>query len=153
VPGPGLRPIGSLRCCSAKEMYTRFAPGCPHVIGSSHSTELSVYMNPTKRVHSLSVLVAPEQDSDGMGSKSLLGASRRDELVLKEIPVARLQEQLTQLSLGISELLDAQVHEAAGQFRLTEVAVQAEINASGGINLIGTATVGGSAAITLTFSR
>ena len=38
-------------------------------------------------------------------------------------------------------------------FRLTQIVVQVEVSVDGGLNLIGTASIGGRGALTLTFSR
>jgi hypothetical protein len=83
----------------------------------------------------------------------LFRRARPEELVLKEIPIARLQDELKSISGGISQLLDATT-DGPGKLHLTELSVQVEVTASGGINLIGAAaTVGAGASLTLTFSR
>jgi hypothetical protein len=40
-----------------------------------------------------------------------------------------------------------------GQFKLKEITMQVEISASGGISIIGTASIGGKGAITLKFAE
>jgi hypothetical protein len=101
----------------------------------------------------LPVRVAPGPQAEDDASKGLFGPRRSDELVLKDIPVARLQEQLSALSQSIEQLLDAPSPDPKSRLQLSQLTVQVEITASGGINLIGTATVGATAALTLTFSR
>ena len=40
-----------------------------------------------------------------------------------------------------------------GRFKLKEITLQVEVSSDGGINLIGTANLGGKGAITLTFAE
>lgn len=110
-------------------------------------------MNTPLALDSIPVLVVSEPSGEDTDAKRLFGSRRSEDLVLRQIPVERLQEQLASLSLTVAQLLDTPAPKSAGRLQLNQITVQVEITASGGINLIGTAAVGGTAAITLTFSK
>lgn len=99
----------------------------------------------------LPVIVAPEPEAPE-AAKGLFRRSSTEGIV-KQIPVEQLQKELDSLTRQIGQMLDQAPAEENGGLRLTELAVQVEITASGGINLIGTANVGATASMTLTFSR
>jgi hypothetical protein len=101
----------------------------------------------------LSVVVAPDPEP---GEGDAKGLFRRPDLksgIVKEIPVEQLQKEFDSLSEDIAAILDAAPATDPDRLRLKELAVQVEITASGGINLIGNASVGATASMTLTFSR
>lgn len=84
--------------------------------------------------------------------KSIFGKFRADaEVELKPIPTDRLKKSLT----GVSEAVLTVIKDIkqVGQFKLKEITLQVEVSAEGGINLIGTATLGGKGAITLKFGE
>jgi hypothetical protein len=102
--------------------------------------------------HSLSIVVAPERTPEEE-AKGLFGGRGSEPPIVKKIPVEQLRDQFNALSQDVAKLMDDPPASEAGDLHLTELAVQIEITASGGINLIGTASVGATAAMTLTFSR
>jgi len=69
---------------------------------------------------------------------------------LKYVDTETIQESLTNLSGQISEVL--QKIKSVGDFKLKEVQLSVEINAEGGVALIGSAKAGVKGAILLTFS-
>lgn len=69
--------------------------------------------------------------------------------LLERIPLDKLQANLSNVCAGLTQAL-ADIKEV-GKFRLQEVTIQVEVTAEGGVNLIGTATLGGKGAITLKF--
>lgn len=107
-------------------------------------------MNVPEQAATVPVLVAVDGESDGE-TKALFSSGRR--AVVKQIPVARLQEELAILRRDLAALVAAAPAEDEGDLRLSALEVQVEISASGGVHLIGTAEVGATAALTLTFSR
>ncbi len=73
------------------------------------------------------------------------------EVVRKEISIERLRQSMTDLAhsaLGVLEGI-----RDVGRFKLSEVTLKVEVSAEGGVDLIGTASVGGSGSITLKFSQ
>jgi hypothetical protein len=109
-------------------------------------------MEAIEHPRTLPVLVAPPEGSVTEDEKALFGR-RADELIVREIPLDRLQAQLDALSASVGQMLDSASTQDEGSIRLTQISIQVEVTASGGINLIGTATVGATSAMTLTFSR
>lgn len=75
----------------------------------------------------------------------------REQVALCNIPTERLKENLTRVCQSLGETL--RDVKAVGNFRLKEVTIQVEVTAEGGVELIGTAKLGGKGAITLTFSE
>ncbi len=73
------------------------------------------------------------------------------DVVLREIPIERLKENM----LTVCNQVAATVGhiQQVGQFKLKEVSIQVEISAEGGVELIGTAKLGGKGAITLKFGE
>lgn len=69
-----------------------------------------------------------------------------------DVDVDKLKTNLTELIGKVGAVVDA-AQDAAGAFKLEEVSVGVEISAEGGVSLIGSATVGATASITLTFKR
>ncbi len=70
---------------------------------------------------------------------------------LKEVPVDILKNNLTKLSTTIMDVLK-DIH-GVGKYNLTEVTLQAEVNAEGGVSLIGSANLGAKGTITLKFEK
>jgi hypothetical protein len=71
--------------------------------------------------------------------------------VLERINVAKLNSNLKSLAQDLEELL--QGVEAKGGFNLSEIEIGVEVTAEAGVTLIGTAKVGGTAALTLRFCK
>lgn len=92
------------------------------------------------------VVDAPPAGSSG-GTKGVFRAPT--EQICKLIPVDVLRNNLQQISSAMLTALDDL--KAVGSFRLSEVELQAEVTAEGGVQFIGTATLGGKGAITLKF--
>lgn len=69
--------------------------------------------------------------------------------LLERVPVDKLRANLGEICSGLNQVL-TNIKEV-GKFRLQEVTIQVEVTAEGGVNLIGTATLGGKGAITLKF--
>jgi hypothetical protein len=100
----------------------------------------------------LPILVSAEPTHDG-DTKALFGRRGEDDLVVADVPISRLQEQLEALSMDVAQVVDSVDTPKGDAIRLTQLSVQVEVTASGGIHLIGTASVGATASMTLTFSR
>ena len=77
--------------------------------------------------------------------------SQDKEIVLQDIPVDTLKKNLGRVCRGITTALEEV--KRVGSFKLKEVTVQVEVSAEGGVEFIGTANLGGTGAITLTFSE
>lgn len=93
---------------------------------------------------SIGVWTAPPREVEVRGG-------RIPDAVLNKIDVETLKANLQSLARDIDACMpDA---ETKGGFRLSEIEVGVEVSAEGGDNLIGTMTVGGKAALTLTFRR
>lgn len=71
------------------------------------------------------------------------------EAVLSYIPTDKLRVSMQKVCADLAGVLDD--IKAIGRFRLKEVQIQVEVSAEGGVQLIGTATLGGKGAITMTF--
>lgn len=96
---------------------------------------------------SIPILVSQlEQDPDTMG----IFVPDAD-VLLERIPVETLQENLGKLCQQVGTVVSHA--RQVGDFKLKEVTVQVEITAEGGVEMIGTAKVGGKGAITLTFAE
>ena len=92
-----------------------------------------------------------DEDSD---EKRIFGrGANGGEFLVKQLPVTTLGQRISGIATDLDAMV-ANVREERQQtgLRLTEVTVQLEVTAEGGVNLIGTATVGASAGITLTFA-
>lgn len=87
-----------------------------------------------------------ESDSEVKGIFSI-----GEDLGVCEIPTERLKENLTKVCQTVAGALGE--IKKVGEFRLTQVTLQVEISAEGGVQLLGTAKLGGKGAITLTFSE
>ncbi|MCK9441899.1 MAG: hypothetical protein M0Q13_10825 [Methanothrix sp.] len=97
------------------------------------------------------IIVLPDDnaDNDKMG---IFGSLRSDAKIgLKHIPIDLLKNNLANVSHSMISVLEDVKH--IGQFRLKEITIQVEVSSDGGINLIGTASLGGKGAITLTFAE
>jgi len=81
-----------------------------------------------------------------------MGLFRSDaEIELKQIPINVLKENLNSIcNVILDALRDLNRIEP---YKLKEVTLQVEVSANGGINLIGTANLGGKGAISLKFSE
>lgn len=73
------------------------------------------------------------------------------EAIVENVPLEALSKNLNSVCGGVCEALSNLT--AVGDFALKEVSIQVEISAQGGVNLIGTANVGGKGAITLKFEK
>ena len=94
------------------------------------------------------LVTAPEEDvNDEMG----IFRSGYGDIRIQQIPVETLKHNLTAVSQSVMDALEDIKH--VGQFRLQEVTLQVEVTVDGGINLIGTANLGGKGAITLKFAE
>jgi len=85
------------------------------------------------------------------GTKGLFSTS--SEAILKRVPLDALRANLADTCQNVVSLLKG-IRDDLGQvagFKLKQVALQVEINAEGGVELVGTAKVGAKGAITLTF--
>jgi|SRR5579859_7303223 len=99
-------------------------------------------------VESLTFLVSIEDDVAAGSEKGIFG---RAETSLRQIPVATLQENLTETIRGLRELFEIESPQQA-KFPLKQVQVSFEVTATGKVALLGTsAEVSGRGAITLTF--
>lgn len=94
----------------------------------------------------VAVWIAPV---DTETSKGLVGSAAP--AVLKELDPQQLNASLKKLAADMEVILSDVA--TAGGYCLDQIAIGAEINGEAGINLIGTAKVGGKATITLTFAR
>jgi len=68
-----------------------------------------------------------------------------------QVPVDALRQNLSNIAETVLTVLE-DIKEV-GRFRLKEVTLQVEVTAQGGVQLIGTANLGGKGAITLKFSE
>lgn len=87
-------------------------------------------------------------DSDTMG----LFRRGEAELAVRHVPLAALRENLKNTMALLGGLIEEAIA-TGGTLPLREVQLSFEVSASGGINLVGTAQVGGKGAITLTFGK
>jgi hypothetical protein len=102
-------------------------------------------MDPTD-TDTIDVIVAEGEEIDGLKGGVFRASS---DAVLRRVPVGTLQANLRQLSKSIAAAFSDL--DTVGRFRLKEVTLQVEVTASGGVALIGTASVEGKGAISLTF--
>jgi hypothetical protein len=93
----------------------------------------------------------PDQPSDEEVKGLFSSKGSKEVVALRGIPTDRLKANLNNVCQGLAETL--QDIKAVGNFRLKEVIIQVEVTAEGGVELIGTAKLGGRGAITLTFSE
>jgi hypothetical protein len=77
--------------------------------------------------------------------------STEADIVVRDLPTERLRENLNKVCEGVASIV-SDVRKV-GSFHLKEVTIQVEVTAEGGVELIGTAKLGGKGAITLTFSE
>ena len=73
--------------------------------------------------------------------------------VLRRIPFDTLRASLNETCQGVVLKGIRDDLGTVGGFKLNQVAIQVEINAEGGVELVGTAKVGAKGAITLTFGE
>lgn len=88
-----------------------------------------------------------EIDEQDQQTKALFDVNT--DVVLKHLDVDKLRSQMESVCGAVSQLFED--IKKVGQFRLQEITIQVEITAEGGVELIGTAKVGGKGAITLKF--
>lgn len=93
-------------------------------------------------------IVVAMDEQDG-GTKK--GWFTSDEPEVRAVPVPVLQRNLAALSKSVVSALTGL--KAVGDFSLTEVTLQVEVGAEGGVALIGTSKVSGKGAITLKFQK
>ncbi|MEO0455854.1 MAG: hypothetical protein AAF152_04625 [Cyanobacteria bacterium P01_A01_bin.114] len=94
------------------------------------------------------LVTQPDEEVDG----DVKGIFSSDgDIVVRDIPVEKLRENLNNVCQGMAEAL--RDIKKVGDFKLKEVEIQVEVSAEGGVELIGTAKLGGKGAITLTFSE
>ncbi|MEM8532967.1 MAG: hypothetical protein AAGF95_19115 [Chloroflexota bacterium] len=94
------------------------------------------------------LVTVPEEDvNDEMG----IFRPADGDVRIQQIPVETLKHNLTAVSQSVMGALGD--IKQVGQFRLQEVKLQVEVTVDGGINLIGTANLGGKGAITLKFAE
>ncbi len=87
------------------------------------------------------------------GTKGFFSTST--EAVLKRVSLETLRASLGDTCQSVVTLLEG-IRDDLGEvggFKLKQVAVQVEINAEGGVELVGTAKVGAKGAFTLTFGE
>ena len=88
----------------------------------------------------------PDEDE---GTKGIFSPDA--EITLQEIPIEKLKQNLERVCDGMAVALED--IKKVGSFKLKEITVQVEVSAEGGVEFIGTASLGGKGAITLTFSE
>ena len=91
------------------------------------------------------LVTLPDDEDDVKGIFSSTG-----EIVLRELDVTKLSENLNKICKGVVTLVNDV--KAVGNFKLKEISIEVEITAEGGVELIGTAKLGGKGAVKLTFS-
>ncbi len=95
----------------------------------------------------ISVIVETEEEAP----RTLGGGARRlGKTQAKRLEVGALRASFGKLSEQVSAIL--QDVRKVGDFQLKEVELQVEVNAEGGVNLIGNLKTGAKGAIKLTFS-
>ena len=75
--------------------------------------------------------------------------SSDDRVDVSAIPVDKLQSQFATLTESLSKVFENA--KSVGAFRLKTIEIGVEISSEGGINLIGTASVGAKAAVKIVF--
>lgn len=93
----------------------------------------------------------PNHDSEEDVKGIFSSRGSQDMIAIRNIPTDKLKENLTSVCQSLAEALEDV--KAVGNFCLKEVTIQVEVTAEGGVELIGTAKLGGKGAITLTFSE
>lgn len=96
----------------------------------------------------LRIWVAPEA---GDHAKGFVPGGRGADAVLEELDPAKLNANLKALAAKLDTVLAGV--ETGNGYRLKSIKVGLEVTAEAGVNLIGTVTAGGKAAITLSFER
>ncbi|EKU99786.1 hypothetical protein SPB21_10095 [Leptothoe sp. ISB3NOV94-8A] len=94
------------------------------------------------------LVTQPDEEVDD-DVKGLFSLDR--DVVARDIPVEKLRENLNNVCQSVASALGD--IKKVGDFKLKEVEIQVEVTAEGGVELIGTAKLGGKGAITLTFSE
>jgi len=88
----------------------------------------------------------PDEDERVKGIFSV-----ESDIVVRDLPTERLRENLNKVCQGVASMVNDVGK--VGSFQLKQITVQVEVTAEGGVELIGTAKLGGKGAITLTFSE
>ncbi len=97
------------------------------------------------------IIVLPDDNAEN-GEMGIFGCLRSDSKIgLKQIPIDVLKKNLANVSHSMVSVLEEVKN--IGRFKLKEITLQVEVSSDGGINLIGTANLGGKGAITLTFAE
>ena len=91
---------------------------------------------------------------DGEGAEDTMSFFRRGEaeLAVRHVPLAALRENLKRTMALLGGLID-EATAVGGALPRRQIQLSFEVSANGGINLVGTAQVGGKGAITLTFGK
>ena len=100
-------------------------------------------------IDTIPFIVSLPEDATNLEVKGFF--SRDEEAGVCDIPTERLKENLSKVCQGVASALDD--IKKVGGFSLKQVTIQVEVNAEGGVELIGTAKLGGKGAITLTFEE
>jgi hypothetical protein len=77
--------------------------------------------------------------------------SSDSDIVVRDLPTERLRENLNKVCQGVASMVNDV--KQVGNFQLKQITIQVGVTAEGGVELIGTAKLGGKGAITLTFSE
>lgn len=94
-------------------------------------------------------LVSQPKEEDDDDVKGIFSTDR--EIIVRDIPVEKLRSNLNAVCQSVTNAL--QDIKKVGDFKLKEIQLQVEVTAEGGVELIGTAKLGGKGAITLTFTE
>ncbi|GMM83438.1 hypothetical protein [Pseudoalteromonas sp. MTN2-4] len=100
-------------------------------------------------MQTLPIIVNQTYDSDDSQTKGIFTPD--SDTVLENVPVDTLSDNLNTVCNGVCKALSNL--SKVGDFSLKEVSIQVEVSAQGGVNLIGSASVGGKGAITLKFEK
>lgn len=93
------------------------------------------------------LVLSPEESEEG--TKALFSPSF--EVGEFQIPVLKLKENMNQVCKGVIDVFND--IKSIGDFKLKEIEIAVEVNAEGGVTLVGTAKIGGKGAIKLVFSE
>lgn len=101
----------------------------------------------------LPFIVALDGEDAGAGDETMSLFRRGEaELAVRHVPLAALRENLKRTMAMLGGLIE-EAMASSGSLPLQQVQLSFEVSANGGINLVGTAQVGGKGAITLTFGK
>lgn len=97
------------------------------------------------------ISVRVEEEETQLNTKHVGGRSRAKKSIVKAFDAEQLQKKFQELYLELDKLFANM--EFVGGYALDTIDVGIEISAEGGVNLIGTVTVGSSTAIKLCFKK